>query len=57
MDFAQSGDVSYELMFNLLSYLRNEEKFEPWKASAFGFQRLIKIIHRTPLMDVFKVNF
>ncbi|XP_075231239.1 aminopeptidase N-like [Lycorma delicatula] len=54
MDFAQSGDVSYELMFNLLSYLRNEEKFEPWKASAFGFQRLIKIIHRTPLMDVFK---
>uniref|UniRef100_A0A1B6D6B8 Aminopeptidase n=1 Tax=Clastoptera arizonana TaxID=38151 RepID=A0A1B6D6B8_9HEMI len=54
LDFAWGGEISYELAFNILNYLRNEDEYLPWKSGLSNLNYIDRLVRRTSKFGVFK---
>lgn len=56
MDLAQMGDLSYDLALKLMTYLRNEKEYLPWKAGIDKLEPVRAVLSRTSNYGIFKVS-
>uniref|UniRef100_A0A336M458 Aminopeptidase n=1 Tax=Culicoides sonorensis TaxID=179676 RepID=A0A336M458_CULSO len=54
LDFAWTGEQNYEVALSVVNYLRQEEEYLPWKSALDGLSVVNRILHKTPLYDVFR---
>ncbi|KAI4460101.1 protease m1 zinc metalloprotease [Holotrichia oblita] len=52
-NFARIKEISYELFFKLLEYLKQEEKFVPWKSAIRNLDLIYQVLRRTPIHEKF----
>lgn len=44
LNLARAGEISYDLSFRILSYLKNETEYYPWYSALSGFDYLTRIL-------------
>ncbi|KAL4706781.1 hypothetical protein ACJJTC_018162 [Scirpophaga incertulas] len=49
LQFARAGLISYNRMFNIISFMRNETTYPPWIATQRGFNWILSRLLGTPL--------
>lgn len=54
LDLAWRGDLNYSLAFDILKYLRHEDKYLPWKAGLNSLSNIDRLLRRTPNYGLFK---
>lgn len=56
MDLAQLGDMSYSVALKVMTYLRNETEYLPWKAGLDKLEPVKTVLSRTANYGIFKVS-
>lgn len=56
LDFAWTGEQDYEIALSVVKYLKEEDEYLPWKSALSGLQIVNRILHKTPLYDLFRVS-
>lgn len=57
MDLAQLGDMSYSLALKVMTYLRNEKEYLPWKAGLDKLESVKTVLSRTANYGIYKVSW
>lgn len=56
LTLAEGGKISFDKAFNLISYLKNEKDFGPWKVAINRFKVLLRKITDENLYTLLKVS-
>ncbi|XP_075230709.1 aminopeptidase N-like [Lycorma delicatula] len=54
LEFAWSGDLDYQLAFQILKYLKLEKEYLPWKSGLNNLNNIEKLLRRTSVYGMFK---
>lgn len=54
MDLAWTGDQDYGIALAMISYLRQEDEYIPWKSALDNLRYINRLLNRSPLYGVFK---
>lgn len=54
--FTKKGNLDYNILFQLLNYLKHEKQFTPWKSAMKGLKKIGILMERTPKQGVFQVS-
>lgn len=56
LDFAKTGHLSYEIPFELLSYLTHEDEYLPWKTALLKLDYVSLMLRRSSVYGAFQVR-
>lgn len=56
MDLANTGYISYDIPFDLLSYLKHEDEYLPWKTALAKLNYISNVLERSSVYGAFKVS-
>lgn len=53
-DLAWTGELSYDILFDLLRYLGHEEKYLPWRTALSNVESLLRQLMKSSIYGIFK---
>nr|AVD96938.1 putative APN-2 [Nilaparvata lugens] len=54
LDFAWGGEMDYRMAFKLVTYLKRETEYLPWKSGLSNLNNIERLLRRTPIYGEFK---
>lgn len=56
LQFAWSGELDYQVAFEVLKYLKYENEYLPWRSGLSSLSQIERLLRRTSSYGIFKVN-